>query len=277
MKNKTVGTFQQEREELNEIVLKYARKEIKRFYSLDSQVYRDGALPAKTKELLGLVASLALRCDDCIKYHIIRSFDEGVTDDELEEALSIGLVVGGSITIPHLRRAFRTWDELKSAESLYSKENKTELFATLTSNIEELVKRGMGRDAKLLAVSNLLKEKVPYFDWVGFYLVDPEKEDELFLGPFAGEPTEHVRIPFGKGICGQAAERKETFVIQDVSQESNYLSCSPVVKSEIVVPILKGNTIIGELDVDSHDLSPFSKQDNIFLENVCRLLANHLF
>lgn len=277
MENKSVEAFQQEREELNEIVLKYAQKEIKRFYSLDSQVYRDGALPAKTKELLGLVASLVLRCDDCIQYHIIRSFEEGITNDELEEALAIGLVVGGSITIPHLRRAFRAWDELTSAQSKFSGEKKTALFNSLASNIEKLVTSGMGRDAKLLAVSNLLKEKVPYFDWVGFYLVDPEKEDELVLGPFAGEPTEHVRIPFGKGICGQAAERKETFVIQDVSRESNYLSCSPVVKSEIVVPIMRGNTIVGELDIDSHDLSPFSEQDNIFLNNVCRLLADQLF
>ena len=277
MKNKTVEIFQQEREELNEIVLKYAQKEIKRFYSLDSQIYREGALPAKIKELLGLVASLTLRCDDCVKYHIIRSFEEGVSDEEIEEALAIGLVVGGSITIPHLRRAFQTWDELRSTQSIFSEESKTELFDSLTSNIGELLKRGMGREAKLLAVSNLLKEKVSYFDWVGFSLVDPEKDDELILGPFAGEPTEHVRIPFGKGICGQAAERKETFVIQDVSKESNYLSCSPVVKSEIVVPIMKDDKIIGELDIDSHDLSPFSEQDNIFLNNVCRLLADQLF
>lgn len=109
----TIEQFQNERERLNEVVMKYADTPIKRFYSLDSQVYRDGALSKKMKEMLGLVASLVLRCDDCVKYHLIQCHEQDVRDDELEEALSIGLVVGGSITIPHLRRAFQMWDELK--------------------------------------------------------------------------------------------------------------------------------------------------------------------
>jgi AhpD family alkylhydroperoxidase len=113
MSGRKIEKFKKERERLNQIVLKYSGTNIKRFYSIDSQVYREGALPAKTKELLGLVASLVLRCDDCVKYHILRCHDEGVKDDEFEEALAIGLVVGGSITIPHLRRAFEAWDELK--------------------------------------------------------------------------------------------------------------------------------------------------------------------
>lgn len=113
MKTTAIEKFKKERERLNEIVMKYAGLEVKRFYSLDSQVYRDGALPAKTKELMGLVASLVLRCDDCIKYHLMQSHKLGVSDDELEETIAIGLVVGGSITIPHIRRAFKAWDELK--------------------------------------------------------------------------------------------------------------------------------------------------------------------
>jgi AhpD family alkylhydroperoxidase len=116
MSGKSIEKFRQEREELNKIVMKYSDTNIKRFYSLDSQVYREGALTAKTKELLGLVVSLVLRCDDCIKYHIIRCTEEGVKSEELEEALAVGLVVGGSITIPHLRRALQTWDELKEKE-----------------------------------------------------------------------------------------------------------------------------------------------------------------
>jgi AhpD family alkylhydroperoxidase len=110
---KTAAEFQQQREQLNEVVMKHADLTIKRFYGLDSQAYREGVLPRKTKEMLGLVASLVLRCDDCIMYHIIRCAEEGVTTDEMVEALGIGLVVGGSITIPHLRRALRAWDELK--------------------------------------------------------------------------------------------------------------------------------------------------------------------
>jgi AhpD family alkylhydroperoxidase len=108
----TKKEFQEERERLNQIVLRHAGLNIKRFYNLDSQVYRKGALPARTKELLGLVASLVLRCDDCVKYHLVRCEEEKVTSEELEEALAVGLVVGGSITIPHLRRAFESWDQL---------------------------------------------------------------------------------------------------------------------------------------------------------------------
>jgi len=113
-----IEEFQSERERLNEIVMKYAGLEIKRYYSLDTQAYRDGALPAKTKELLGLVASLVLRCDDCIKYHVIQCFEVGYTDAEFQEAINVGLVVGGSIVIPHMRRAFEVWDLLKQKASL---------------------------------------------------------------------------------------------------------------------------------------------------------------
>ena len=110
----TIDEFKAERERLNDIVLEYAGKEIKRFYSLDSQVYRDGALPARFKELLGLVASLVLRCDDCVKYHLNQCNELGTSNEELEEALAVGLIVGGSIVIPHLRRAFDVWHELRS-------------------------------------------------------------------------------------------------------------------------------------------------------------------
>lgn len=113
MPGKSIVEFQKERAELNEVVMEYADLTIKRFYSLDSQAYREGALSQKTKEMLGLVASLVLRCDDCIKYHLIRCAEEGVTNEEMAEVLGIGLVVGGSITIPHLRRAFQAWDELQ--------------------------------------------------------------------------------------------------------------------------------------------------------------------
>jgi AhpD family alkylhydroperoxidase len=116
-----IERFRAEREELNEIVMQYADLDIKRFYSLDSQVYRGGALPKETKELLGLVASLVLRCDDCIKYHIIRCDEEGVASEELVEALAIALVVGGSITIPHLRRALQAWDELQEAKKQHKR------------------------------------------------------------------------------------------------------------------------------------------------------------
>jgi AhpD family alkylhydroperoxidase len=112
-----IEEFAEERERLNQIVMRYAGLSTKRFYNLDSQVYRGGALPARTKELLGLVASLVLRCDDCVKYHLLRCREEGLGSKELEEALAVGLVVGGSITIPHLRRAFEAWSQLQDESS----------------------------------------------------------------------------------------------------------------------------------------------------------------
>ena len=116
-KSQSVAEFHAERERLNEIVLRNAGQVTKRFYSLDSQAYRPGALPAKTKELLGLVASLVLRCDDCVKCHVIQCHENGVTTEEIDEALSIGAIVGGTITIPHMRRAWATWEELEGVKS----------------------------------------------------------------------------------------------------------------------------------------------------------------
>ncbi|MBN1520583.1 MAG: carboxymuconolactone decarboxylase family protein [Spirochaetales bacterium] len=110
--DKTVEEWQNERAILNDIVLDNANLETKRFFSLDSQTYRAGALDARTKELLGLVASMVLRCDDCILYHTIRCREEGVTSDQYKEACTVALVVGGSIVIPHLRRAMARWTEL---------------------------------------------------------------------------------------------------------------------------------------------------------------------
>lgn len=126
MCKRKIEKFKEERERLNQIIMKYSSRNIKRFYSLDSQIYREGALTRKMKALLGLVASFVLRCDDCIQYHIIQCYEEGVKGDELEEALAIGLVVGGSITIPYLRRAFQAWDELEKAEKSPNRSKKHE-------------------------------------------------------------------------------------------------------------------------------------------------------
>jgi len=115
MKESRVDRFQADRASMNETVLKYAGRNLKRFYSLDSQVYLEGELPVQTKELLGFVASLVLRCDDCITYHTIRCHEEGVSSAAFEEAVTIGLAVGGSITIPHIRRCMTVWEELENS------------------------------------------------------------------------------------------------------------------------------------------------------------------
>ncbi len=107
--------FREFRERMNERILAAGHLGINRFFTLDTQAYKDGALDAKTKEIAGLVGSLVLRCDDCIAYHLIRCKELGVTDAQLFEACNVGLIIGGSIVIPHLRRAFALVDELNSA------------------------------------------------------------------------------------------------------------------------------------------------------------------
>lgn len=104
--------FRAFRERMNERILEEDNLDIRRFFALDDRAYRDGALPSRTKDLLGLVASLVLRCDDCITYHLVRCREEGWSREELFEAFSVALVVGGSIVVPHLRRAVDRLDEL---------------------------------------------------------------------------------------------------------------------------------------------------------------------
>jgi GAF domain-containing protein len=118
-----------------------------------------------------------------------------------------------------------------------------------------------------------LKQEVYHYDWVGFYILDQEK-NELVLGPFVGKPTQHTHIAVGKGICGQVAASGQTMVVQDVTQVENYISCGLEVQSEIVVPVLKNGKFIAELDIDSHSPAPFTDDDKVFLDKVCDLLVD---
>jgi L-methionine (R)-S-oxide reductase len=149
---------------------------------------------------------------------------------------------------------------------------KEQIFKTLRERVGLVIDRDLRRDEKLEAICKLLKNQVSYYSFVGFYIVD-KSQNLLMLGPFEGRPSEHVKIPFGIGICGQAAMQKKTFVVQNVAEESNYLSCSADVKAEIVVPIFKENEIVGELDIDSDTISPFTNEDKIFLENISKKVA----
>jgi L-methionine (R)-S-oxide reductase len=115
-----------------------------------------------------------------------------------------------------------------------------------------------------------------HYNWVGFYMLDPADAETLVLGPFAGEPTPHVRIPVSQGICGAAVAGGETVVVDDVSADPRYLSCSIRTKSEIVVPIFARTEIIGEIDVDSHDFAAFNAADRIFLEHAARIVGNYI-
>lgn len=146
-------------------------------------------------------------------------------------------------------------------------------YRQLLQTVSEVCSSKDTQEDKLSKVCTLLKANIAHYDWVGFYLTDPNTERELVLGPYAGVPTEHTRIPYGQGICGQAADIEKTFVIQDVSLETNYLSCSPDVRAEIVLPIFKMGNVVGELDIDSHHLAPFTEDDRHFLTEVCNIVS----
>ena len=130
-------------------------------------------------------------------------------------------------------------------------------------------------EEKLEKVCHLLDQEIPYFNWTGFYFKNGDK-DELKLGPYVGAPTDHDIIPYGKGICGQVAVSNETFVVPDVHQESNYLSCSIDTKAEIVVPIFKDGKNIGQIDIDSHTVDPFTAEDRELLEWLCNEVSKIL-
>jgi GAF domain-containing protein len=148
------------------------------------------------------------------------------------------------------------------------------LFSSVFKKFKEVKAQNLPINQLLERTSELLKREIPHYDWVGFYLLDsPNKV--LVLGPFAGKPTEHTHIPVGKGICGQVAEHKQSMIVQDVSEQSNYIACSIDVQSEIVVPILKNGIFVGEIDIDSHSYAPFSKEDEHFLSAISEQLAEY--
>lgn len=141
-------------------------------------------------------------------------------------------------------------------------------FENLVPKVTEIVSNTKNiRDEKLLQICQLLEENVEYYNWVGFYFRNGNKE-ELILGPYVGAPTDHTVIPFGKGICGQVAVSNQNFVVPDVAAQDNYIACSFTVKSEIVIPLFVNGENIGQIDIDSNVLNPFTAADERFLEFV---------
>lgn len=130
--------------------------------------------------------------------------------------------------------------------------------------IDILKQDNLGIDQRLAEVCSILQKDVTTYDWVGFYFKNGDKR-ELILKAYAGEPTDHIIIPFGKGICGQVAESNQNFVVDDVAAQDNYIACSIYVKSEVVIPLFVGGQNIGQIDIDSHTKNAFSKEDEDFL------------
>lgn len=151
---------------------------------------------------------------------------------------------------------------------------KEQLFQTFPKQVETILSESNDRDDILLNICTLLHNNVDTYDWVGFYIADPNKERELYLGPYVGPATDHTRIPFGVGICGQVAESHETFLVDDVTKQDNYLSCSVNVKSEIVVPIMKNGQFVAQLDIDSNTIAAMDYTDQRILEEICAMLSD---
>lgn len=142
----------------------------------------------------------------------------------------------------------------------------------LSADLERIAE---DRDAASLMryLVGLFKARVPHYHWVGIYLL---RGDELHLGPFAGKPTEHVRIPVGQGICGAAARVKHAIIVPDVHADERYLACSLDTRSEIVVPILRGAHVLGEIDIDSDLPDAFNEHDQALLERAASLIAGKM-
>ena len=146
---------------------------------------------------------------------------------------------------------------------------------TLQEQIDIILSSKKSKDKKLQIICDYLEKEISYYDWVGFYFKNGDKE-ELKLAQYTGEETDHVIIPFGKGICGQVAVSNENFIVQDVSDQDNYISCGWKVKSEIVIPIFVNQENIGQIDIDSHTANVFTEKDEQLLEYVCKKVAHIL-
>ncbi|HQE33690.1 MAG TPA: GAF domain-containing protein [Flavobacterium alvei] len=146
-------------------------------------------------------------------------------------------------------------------------------FEELKPKVTEIISNStLSREEKLLKICELLSNSIEYYNWVGFYFANHDTKT-LHLGPYVGAETDHTVIPFGKGICGQVAVSNSNFVVPDVAAQDNYIACSFTVKSEIVVPLFVNGENIGQIDIDSHVLNPFTEEDERFLEFVNQQVA----
>ena len=146
-------------------------------------------------------------------------------------------------------------------------------FTQLAADITRLVSAAKDRQAAMEQAVAALKAGVPAYNWVGVYLMDGQ---ELVLGPFLGKPSPHTRIALNSGICGAAATEKQTIIVDDVNSDPRYLACSIETKSEIVVPIMRGAAVLGEIDIDSDQAAAFGDADRALVEAVADALSRRL-
>ena len=152
----------------------------------------------------------------------------------------------------------------------------TKSLTAILDSIRQLASTSSSLNSLQEEVVRIISQGLPNYDWVGFYMLDPHDPDTLILGPFVGEPTPHVRIPVHQGICGAAVAARSTIVVDDVSVDPRYLSCSIKTRSEIVVPIFVHEKVLGELDIDSHSRAAFTDADREFLEEAARIVGSYV-
>lgn len=147
------------------------------------------------------------------------------------------------------------------------------MFSEVIENIKTTLSQEHTVQEALFRVCSAIEIQLEKYNWVGFYFMNHQSR-KLHLGPYVGAPTDHTVIDFGKGICGQVAESGQSFLVEDVNAQSNYIACSIDVKSEIVVPMYLGDHLIGQIDIDSNTLNAFDHRDDLFLQEVNKLIAD---
>ena len=149
-------------------------------------------------------------------------------------------------------------------------------FGQILSEVSAFAESASDLAALQSFIVEIIPQRLSYYNWTGFYMLDPNDPDTLVLGAFRGAPTEHVRIPVTEGICGAAVAQNSTVIIDDVNSDPRYLACSLETRSEIVVPIRVHGAVVGEIDIDSHDLAAFTAQDREFLEECAVIVGGFI-
>jgi GAF domain-containing protein len=149
-------------------------------------------------------------------------------------------------------------------------------FAQILSEVSTFARSANDLAALQNFIVEIIRNRLPYYNWTGFYMLDPDDAETLVLGPFRGAPTEHVRISVSRGICGAAVAQNQTVIVDDVNSDPRYLACSLETRSEIVVPIRASGAVVGEIDIDSHDLAAFSPRDKEFLEECAAVVGGFM-
>lgn len=278
-----IEDFRNERTSLNSRILSKEHEAdiLKRVFALDTFAYnlRGKGLSPKMKETLGLVTSMVLRCDDCVKYHLEKCYELGVADDEMMDIFGIASVVGGTIVIPHTRRAIEYWEILlnqRPEPSPFAMSTKNSNYNQCFEMLRSMLEGVENPISKMATIVEVLSNSIPYYYWTGFYLLD-EKLNKLTVGPYQGTHG-CLFITLGEGVCGRAAKLGQSLIVDDLKEIKNestaegqkmYISCDARCNSEIVVPVFdKNKKLLGVFDVDSLHKTAFDEVDKTKLEEI---------